>query len=257
MIKSNAKRSNRLCNERFPMTSRPGKTRYESEKRVSERTDEEFFSPVMGDPFAEPPSAKEQFQLFDDVGESRSESLSNVFEGLADFASSGEKASQIEGVSEQRARTLQTEAIKRGVSKRDPVVEKEGVKGYKRKQGEKLTELATKQFELVDEQTVTPGERVRVEDKHKSRSDRARNMDNRKQAPVTGDAHQWLSAPSQYDFPGVDSTRSVQEDLKEQPDQRVGSGTVFESLTSTTREKADDYDDDVIEFSRNELGLNF
>lgn len=50
----------------------------------------------------------------------------------------------------------------------------------------------------------------RLQDVHEERSDRARTLDGKKQAPVTRDPYQWVNAPSRWDFIGIDDVRPAE-----------------------------------------------
>jgi len=45
----------------------------------------------------------------------------------------------------------------------------------------------------------------RLQDRHEERSERAQTIDERRTAPVTRDPFEWLNAPAEHDFPGIDT----------------------------------------------------
>jgi hypothetical protein len=59
----------------------------------------------------------------------------------------------------------------------------------------------------------------RLEEFHKSRSEQAQAMDNRKSAPKTRDPFVWMNNPGEYDYPGVDTVQPKK--LHEQRSERA------------------------------------
>jgi hypothetical protein len=52
---------------------------------------------------------------------------------------------------------------------------------------------------------ANPRETAAAKRVHNARSSEAKRVDNRRKATVTGDFDKWVNAPSQYDFPGIDT----------------------------------------------------
>ncbi|MFB6197533.1 MAG: hypothetical protein ABEI52_04595, partial [Halobacteriaceae archaeon] len=179
------------------------------------------------------------------------EALASEFDGLSDLQSASTERIDVEGISQQTGAILSREILKRGL---DDIDERPDVRGGKRRQAQKFRNTATKEVQLNDEETVTPAEQIQVGTRHQQRSDRAQRTDERKQAPVTGDADRWLSAPGQYDFPDVDSTRDVKNEFPDW-DKPVSRGTLFSSLVEKTEQQKQERDDDVLFFAAEEYNI--
>jgi hypothetical protein len=95
--------------------SSPGRIIRRVEERTERRPDEEFFAGVEpGDV-----DAKEQFQLFEGIGETRAERLADNFDSIADFSRTSRSDQAVAGVSEETAGVLGREAAVRGIRRSD------------------------------------------------------------------------------------------------------------------------------------------
>lgn len=51
---------------------------------------------------------------------------------------------------------------------------------------------------------------------HESRSERAQRVDEARKAPITNDPDEWMAAPDEYDYPGVDTPSARRDRLVDQ-----------------------------------------
>jgi len=233
--------------------SRPGKTIFDTKRRVEETPTDELIEPARGDPFGEPLSLEEQFGLFKGIGDERAQTFADNFDSLTEFRRTGvSEKDGLEGISEQTAATLSREINTRGV---ENVARRDDVRGGKRRQAERFADTATRSFELKDDATVTPAERLQAENKQRERSEVAQRVDSQRQAPVTGDFDDWAAAPGQLDFPGVDSPRDIEDEFNDEPDAAISTGQVFKTLTDSARKDKKEKDDDVIFFAAEEFDV--
>lgn len=63
---------------------------------------------------------------------------------------------------------------------------------------------------------ITPREWARAKRSHEHRRVNAQNADEGRAAPVTSDVEKWREHPDQYDYPGVDTRRPIDEFVQEQ-----------------------------------------
>jgi len=219
---------------------------YKLRRKASERTtrtsDEEFFEPLRGGRFDERPTTSEVAKQFEGIGD---ELASRIEETVGERPTFTERElKEVKGLSRKRAQLLEREASKRGMKKSLP--SDQPIQGRGRKEAKTIADMATSTFEFGDN-TLTPLERSRAEAFHDDRSEEARRVDERRQAPVAASYTQWRSAPSQYDFPGVDSRQSAEA--------MTENGGIFEPLTDALTEKIEEADREVKEFTRKEFDV--
>jgi len=227
--------------------------RQDTEERLANQSNEEFFGGLEGDPFGEPIESEEVFQQFEGIGEQRAQ---NIAENTrSEFNPSTAELRGVPGVGEETAHVLTREMHERDVG--SDIRTREGVRGSKRVRAEQFADTATREFTTVSDETVTPMDTVRAREYHEERSERSQALDEQLQADITGSYETWRSDPGDYDMPGVDSPRSVGEDLQDDEGGKLGAGTLFGHMTDTTEERRETFDDDTLEFAEDTFGVRF